>query len=61
LGIDAGWLGELRTRVWREIDADQLPSCQFALAKDRKLAAFEAAGTGSETRYVIFSATKAFT
>ncbi len=61
LGIDAGRLDELRTRVRREIDAGLLPSCQFALAKDGKLAAFEAVGdAGSETRYVIFSATKAF-
>lgn len=61
LGIDAGRLDELRSRVRREIDAGLLPSCQFALAKDGKLAAFEAVGdAGSETRYVIFSATKAF-
>src|SRR5260370_16805805 len=61
LGIDAGPLDELRTRVRREIDAGLLPSCQFALAKDGKLAAFQAVGAaGSETRYVIFSATKAF-
>jgi CubicO group peptidase (beta-lactamase class C family) len=61
LGIDAGRLDDLRTRVRREIDASLLPSCQFALAKDGKLAAFEAVGdAGSETRYVIFSATKAF-
>jgi CubicO group peptidase (beta-lactamase class C family) len=61
LGIDAGRLDELRTRVRREIDAGLLPSCQFALAKNGQLAAFEAVGdAGSETRYVIFSATKAF-
>ena len=61
LGVDAGRLEELRTRVRREIDAGLLPSCQFALAKDAKLAAFEAVGAAApETRYVIFSATKAF-
>jgi CubicO group peptidase (beta-lactamase class C family) len=61
LGVDAGRLEELRTRVRREIDAGLLPSCQFALAKDGKLAAFETVGdAGPETRYVIFSATKAF-
>jgi CubicO group peptidase (beta-lactamase class C family) len=61
LGVDAGRLDELRSRVRREIDSGLLPSCQFALAKDGKLAAFEAVGdAGSETRYVIFSATKAF-
>ena len=61
LGIDAGRLGELRTRVRREIDAGLLPSCQFALARDGKLAAFETVGAADpKTRYVIFSATKAF-
>jgi CubicO group peptidase (beta-lactamase class C family) len=61
LGIDAGRLDELRIRVRREIDAGLLPSCQFALARDGRLAAFETVGAaGSETRYVIFSATKAF-
>jgi CubicO group peptidase (beta-lactamase class C family) len=61
LGIDAVRLDELRIRVRREIDAGLLPSCQFALARDGRLAAFETVGTaGSETRYVIFSATKAF-
>src|SRR3984893_16551603 len=61
LGIDAGRLGELRTRVRREIDAGLLPSCQFALARDGKLAAFETVGAADpKARYVIFSATKAF-
>ena len=61
LGIDAGRLDELRIRVRREIDDRLLPSCQFALARDGRLAAFETVGAaGSETRYVIFSATKAF-
>jgi hypothetical protein len=40
LGIDAGRLDELRTRVRREIDGGLLPSCQFALARDGQLAAF---------------------
>jgi CubicO group peptidase (beta-lactamase class C family) len=61
LGIDAGRLEELRTRVRREIDSGLLPSCQFALARDGKLAAFEAVGAAAlDTRYVIFSATKVF-
>jgi CubicO group peptidase (beta-lactamase class C family) len=61
LGIDAGRLEELRTRVRREVDAGLLPSCQFALAKDGKLGAFETVGgADADTRYVIFSATKAF-
>ncbi len=61
LGVDAVRLEELRTRVRREIDAGLLPSCQFALARDRKLAAFETVGAADpDAQYVIFSATKAF-
>src|ERR671925_641118 len=61
LGIDPGRLDELRTRARREIDSGLLPSCQWALARDGQLAAFETLGdAGPETRYVIFSATKAF-
>src|SRR2546421_11502413 len=61
LGIDVARLDELRSRVRREIDSGLLPSCQFALARDGQLAAFETVGrAGSETRYAIFSATKAF-
>lgn len=61
LGIDAERLDALRTRARREIDAGLLPSCQFALARDGRLAAFETVGAASpDTRYLIFSATKAF-
>ena len=61
LGIDTDRLDELRGRVRREIDSGLLPSCQYALARDGQLAAFETVGdAGPETRYVIFSATKAF-
>jgi CubicO group peptidase (beta-lactamase class C family) len=61
LGVDSGRLDELRTRVRREIDSGLLPSCQFALAREGRVAAFEAVGAASpETRYAIFSTTKAF-
>jgi CubicO group peptidase (beta-lactamase class C family) len=61
LGIDVDKLDELRTRVRREIDAGLLPSCQFALARDGRVAAFEAFGEATlDTRYVMFSSTKAF-
>ena len=61
LGVDAGRLEELRTRVRREVDAGLLPSCQFAMARDGRLAAYEVFGDADlNTRYVIFSATKAF-
>src|SRR4029453_14513539 len=61
LGGDAGRLEERRTRGGREVDAGLLPSCQFALARNGRLAAFESfGGADADTRYVIFSATKAF-
>jgi len=61
LGVDVGRLAELRSRVRREIDSGLLPSCQFALARDGKLAAFETVGAADpDAQYVIFSATKAF-
>jgi CubicO group peptidase (beta-lactamase class C family) len=61
LGIDAGRLDELRARMRHEIDSGLLPSCQYALARDGQLAAYETLGdAGPATRYVIFSATKAF-
>ncbi|MGH9051176.1 MAG: serine hydrolase domain-containing protein [Acidimicrobiia bacterium] len=61
LGIDVERLDALRTRVGREVDSGLLPSCQFALARDGGLAAFDTLGAaGPDSRYVIFSATKAF-
>ncbi len=61
LGIDVERLVALRTRVGREVDSGLLPSCQFALARDGGLAAFDTLGAaGPDSRYVIFSATKAF-
>lgn len=61
MGIDGGKLDELRVRVRREVDAGLLPSCQFALARHGRLAAFETFGAAAnDNRYAIFSATKAF-
>jgi CubicO group peptidase (beta-lactamase class C family) len=60
LGIVPERLDALLTRIRREVDEGVLPSCQLALAKDGKLAAFETLGDATpDTRYVIFSATKA--
>ncbi len=51
----------LLTRAQREIDAGLLPSCQIALARNGELEVFEAYGDATtDTRYVVFSATKAF-
>ncbi|MGH9136245.1 MAG: serine hydrolase domain-containing protein [Acidimicrobiales bacterium] len=61
LGIDPEKLDELAQRVRREVDAGILPSCQYALARHGRLAAFEAVGACTpESRFTIYSATKAF-
>jgi CubicO group peptidase (beta-lactamase class C family) len=60
VGIDPVRLDELRARVRREVDDGLLPSCQFALARHGRLAAFETFGdAGTDTRYHLYSATKA--
>jgi CubicO group peptidase (beta-lactamase class C family) len=60
LGIDPVKLGGLLERAQREVDEGRLPSCQLAVARDGRLAAFRTLGDATnETRYVIFSATKA--
>jgi CubicO group peptidase (beta-lactamase class C family) len=60
LGVDPGKLDELRARVRREVDAGLLPACQFALARDGEVVAFEAFGDADlDTRFTIYSATKA--
>ncbi|MGH9188317.1 MAG: serine hydrolase domain-containing protein, partial [Acidimicrobiales bacterium] len=60
LGVDPDKLDALRARIAREIDEGHLPSCQFALARNGRLAAYETFGASTpDTRYVIFSATKA--
>jgi len=60
LGVDPDKLDALRTRVQQEVDAGLLPSCQFALARHGRLAAFEAYGRATtDSRYLVFSATKA--
>lgn len=60
LGIVPERLDALVTRTQREVDAGLLPSCQMAVAKDGKLAAFHTFGDASnDTRYVMFSSTKA--
>jgi CubicO group peptidase (beta-lactamase class C family) len=61
VGVDPEKLAELLERARREVDEGILPSCQIALAKDGKLVAFETYGAATnDTRYVIFSATKAW-
>ena len=51
---------QLASRARREIESGLLPSCQYALALDGEVIAGETLGDASdETRFVIFSATKA--
>ena len=60
LGVDPVALDALFTRVQHDVDAGRLPSCQLALARDGKVAVWRAFGAAPvESRYVIFSATKA--
>jgi CubicO group peptidase (beta-lactamase class C family) len=60
LGIDPAALDALFDRVGRDVGAGRLPSCQIALARDGRVAVWRAFGDAPvESRYVIFSATKA--
>lgn len=48
-------------RAQREIDSGHLPACQVAIARGGELEAFAAYGDATtDTRFVVFSATKAF-
>lgn len=61
MGIDQGKLQALLARARREVDEGLLPSAQVALAYQGELVAFESYGAATnDTRYVVFSATKAF-
>jgi len=54
-------LARLRARARRDVDEGLLPSCQIALALDGQIIHEEAFGTATtDTRYVVFSATKPF-
>ena len=59
--IDRAAVDALLARAHREVDDGLLPSCQVALALDGELVAFETFGDATpDTRYVVFSCTKAF-
>ena len=60
LGIDPVALDALFGRVQQDVDAGRLPSCQLALAREGKVGVWRAFGDAPvDSRYVIFSATKA--
>jgi CubicO group peptidase (beta-lactamase class C family) len=59
--IDDAKVAALLARARREVDDGFLPSVQVALARDGELIEFEAFGDATtDTRYVVFSCTKAF-
>jgi CubicO group peptidase (beta-lactamase class C family) len=59
--LNAKAVGELLDRAQRDIDSGLLPSCQIALAIDGELEVFETYGDATnDTRYIVYSATKAF-
>jgi CubicO group peptidase (beta-lactamase class C family) len=59
--IDPAAVDALLARCAREVDEGLLPSCQVALGLDGEVVVEEAFGDASvDSRYVIFSATKAF-
>lgn len=62
VGIEPAKLEELAARVRKEVDEGLLPSCQYAIARNGKVAAFETFGNATnESLYNIFSSTKAIT
>jgi CubicO group peptidase (beta-lactamase class C family) len=61
MGIDRTAVEALLARARREVDAGLLPSAQVALAYDGELVEFETFGDATpDSRYVVYSATKAF-
>src|SRR5215213_8821668 len=67
--IDQHAVDDLLARARREVDDGLLPSCQVALGYRGEVVVFEtfsagkddgAGGAGDDTRYAIFSSTKAF-
>jgi CubicO group peptidase (beta-lactamase class C family) len=62
VGIDPDALAALIERAHREIDEGILPSCQLAVAAGDQVVAHETIGSAEpDSRYVIFSCTKALT
>ncbi|HZU71844.1 MAG TPA: serine hydrolase domain-containing protein [Acidimicrobiales bacterium] len=62
LGLDPDRLAALIDRARREVDAGLLPSCQLAVARHGRLGAFVTLGEAdNNSRYVVFSCTKALT
>jgi len=61
MGLDTAAIDGLVARARREVDAGLLPSAQVALAYNGELVMCETFGDATpDTRYVVYSATKAF-
>ena len=61
MGVDQVAVKALLARAHREVDSGLLPSAQIAVAHEGELVEFETFGDATnETRYVVYSATKAF-
>lgn len=61
MGVDQAAVKALMARARQEVDSGHLPSVQVALGYQGELVAFETFGAATdETRYVVFSSTKAF-
>jgi CubicO group peptidase (beta-lactamase class C family) len=59
--IDQAAVDALLARAHREVDEGLLPSCQLALGFEGEIVMSETIGAATpETRYVAYSATKAF-
>jgi CubicO group peptidase (beta-lactamase class C family) len=62
VGLDPEKVAALAERVRKEVNEGLLPSCQYAIARHGKVAAFETFGNATnESLYNIFSSTKAIT
>ena len=61
LGLEPERLEALLGRAAREIDAGRLPSCQLAVARDGRVAVATLGAATDDSRYLIFSVTKAVT
>lgn len=60
LGFDPAAIAALHERAARDVESGLLPSCQLALARDGRVAWTASIGdTTPDTRYVMFSCTKA--
>jgi CubicO group peptidase (beta-lactamase class C family) len=61
LGLEPERLAALLGRASREIDAGRLPSCQLAVARDSRVVVATLGAATDDSRYLVFSVTKAVT